>query len=414
MLSVDVIMNNIVVVSQVFYPNTQSTSILLTDLALNLQNKNTKLTVICGFPNGIDNYTVNRYENFNGIDIYRCGINVNLKAGLWQRIISYVSYLIHAGWKLIFLKKKEIIIGVTNPPFISILLMIVSMITDCTYYFIMHDVYPEGLVAVGKLKEHSFVTKIWRKLNLLSYRRSEKVITLGRDMSDLLIKDYALDPGKIEYIPNWSLTTAHEPIPFEKNDLARDLKIQDKFVVQYSGNMGLWHDVDTLIRAAASLKSNLDIQFLFIGNGIRQKQAQQLAQQLEANNIIWMDFVPQEQLNTSLTCSHVALISLKNGLEGIAVPCKLYGILASGRAILAQVPKKSEIAYVIEEEKCGFVIPPGDVAGLAKRIEQLAADHDLTRGMGRNAYQAYRSKYTIETITKQFQLMLGIEPAKRL
>jgi colanic acid biosynthesis glycosyl transferase WcaI len=374
-------MNNIVIVSQVFYPNTQSTSILLTDLALNLQNKNTKVTVICGFPNGVDNDTVERYENFNGIDIYRCGINVNLKAGLWQRVTSYISYLLHAGWKLLFLGEKEIILGVSNPPFLSIVLMIVSLIKHCQYYFIVHDVYPEGLVAVGKLKEQSLITKTWQKLNQLSYRRSEKIVTLGRDMSDLLIENYALDRHKIEYIPNWSLTTAQEPISFEQNDLAHNLGIQSKFVVQYSGNMGLWHDIDTFIRAA---------------------------QQLELTNIIWMDFVPTEQLNTSLTCAHVALISLNSGLEGIAVPCKLYGILASGRAILAQVPQKSEIAYVVEEEECGFVVPPGDVDGLVKRIEQLFADRDLTNKMGGNSFQAYKSKYTIESITGQFQSMLRI------
>lgn len=401
-------MNSVVIVCQVFYPNTQSSSILLTDLALNLQNKNTRITVICGFPNGVDNDIVKRYENFNGIDIYRCGINVNLKAGLWQRATSYISYLLHAGWKLLFLSEKEIILGVSNPPFLSIVLMIVSLIKNCKYYFIVHDVYPEGLVAVGKLKEQSLITKIWRKLNQFSYRRSEKIVTLGRDMSDLLINNYALDRHKIEYIPNWSLTTSAKPISFGQNDLAHKLEIQSKFVVQYSGNMGLWHDIDTFIRAAASLNNNPDIQFLFIGNGIGQKQAQELAQQLHLTNIIWMDFVPTEQLNTSLTCAHVALISLNSGLEGIAVPCKLYGILASGRAIVAQVPQKSEIAYVIEEEECGFVVPPGDVDGLVVKIEQLFADRDLTNKMGENSFLAYKSKYTIESITKQFQSMLKI------
>ena len=401
-------MNNVVIVSQVFYPNTQSTSLLLTDLALSLQNKNTKVIVICGFPNGVDNDIVKRYENFQGVDIHRCGININLKAGLWQRATSYVSYLLHAGWKLTFWGGEAIILGISNPPFLSIILMIVSLIRNSSYYFIIHDVYPEGLVAVGKLKEQSLLTKAWQKINQMSYRRAERIVTLGRDMSDLLVKNYALDLHKIEYIPNWSLTTTKEPMLFAQNDLAHELKLQDKFVVQYSGNMGLWHDIDTFIHAAASLQSNQAIQFLFIGNGIGQKQAQELAQQLRLTNIIWMDFVPQQQLNTSLTCAHVALISLNSGLEGIAVPCKLYGILASGRAILAQVPAKSEIAYVIEEEKCGFVIQPGDVDGLVKRIEQLALDRDLTDKMGWNSFQAYKSKYTIENITQQFQSMLSI------
>jgi colanic acid biosynthesis glycosyl transferase WcaI len=401
-------MNKIVLVSQVFYPDPCATSSLLTELALNLQNKNNKVVVVCGFPNGVDDQIVNRHDNFDGIDIYRCGIKINSKAGLLQRIISYAFYLIHATWKLIFLKDKDMMLGVTNPPFISILLLIVSAITRCKYYFILHDVYPEGLVAVGKLKEKSFITKIWRKLNRYSYQRAIKLVVLGRDMKDLLIQNYGLAPEKIEYIPNWSITPTNTFIPFEKNDLARELNIQAKFVVQYSGNMGLWHDIDTFVRAAAQLKTNPDIQFLFIGNGIRQQQSHQLSQELELTNIIWMDFVPKDQLSTSLACAHVALISLNTGLEGIAVPCKLYGILGSGRAILAQVPATSEVADTIIEEECGFVIPPGDVAGLVNRIQQLAIDLDLTNTMGLRSFQAYKSKYTIETIAKQFKQMLEI------
>jgi colanic acid biosynthesis glycosyl transferase WcaI len=403
-------MNNTILVSQVFYPNTCATSTLLTELSLKLQDENNKVTVICGFPNGIEHQTVESYENFNGIEIYRCGIKLNSKSGLLQRTFSYLFYLIHAAWKLFFLKEKDKIIGVTNPPFLSILLMIVSAITSCKYYFVIHDVYPEGLVAVGKLKEESLVTKIWRQLNRYSYHSAIKLIVLGRDMKDLLIQNYGINPEQIEYIPNWSITPATVSKSFEHNDLASELDIQNKFVIQYSGNMGLWHDIETFIRVAAQLQTNPGIQFLFIGNGIRKQKAYQLAQELELTNIIWMDFVPKEQLSTSLTCAHVALISLNTGLEGIAVPCKLYGILASGRAILAQVPEKSEIAYTITEEECGFVIPPGDVEGLVSRIQQLERDRELTNTMGLRSFKAYKSKYTIETIAKQFRQMLELDP----
>jgi colanic acid biosynthesis glycosyl transferase WcaI len=402
-------MKNLVLISQVFYPNTQSTSLLLTDLALNIQDSDTKVIVICGFPNGIDNDLVDRYENFKGIEIHRCGINVNLKKGLWQRIVSYISYLFHAGWKLLFLQQKDIILGVSNPPFLSIVLMIVSMLSGCKYYFIMHDVYPEGLVAVSKLTPTSPATKLWHTLNKLSYRYAKKIVVLGRDMQELLMRKYSISADKIAYIPNWSLTTTDTPISFESNSLAQELNLQDKFVVQYSGNMGLWHDIDTFIRAAAKLSSKTNIKFLFVGNGIRLTQAQKLAQKLELQNVMWMDFVPKEKLHTSLSCAHISLISLNLGLEGIAVPCKLYGILGSGRAILAQVPSTSEIAYTVLEEECGFVVTPGDVDGLVKRIMQLEADRDLTNEMGHRAFQAYQSNYTIEIITKQFKEVLHIQ-----
>ncbi|MCX7403065.1 MAG: hypothetical protein NTY87_08165 [Planctomycetia bacterium] len=36
------------------------------------------------------------------------------------------------------------------------------------------------------------------------------------------------------------------------------------------------------------------------------------------------------------------------------MPCKLYGVLAAGRAIVAAVPEGSEVASVVHEEGCGL------------------------------------------------------------
>jgi glycosyltransferase involved in cell wall biosynthesis len=60
------------------------------------------------------------------------------------------------------------------------------------------------------------------------------------------------------------------------------------------------------------------------------------------------------------------------------------------------------------EEECGFVIPPGDVDELVNKIQQLETDRDLTSKMGLKSFHAYKSKYTIESIVKKFQRVLGI------
>jgi glycosyltransferase involved in cell wall biosynthesis len=396
---------HIVIVSQVFYPNTQSTSQLLTDLALNFHSTGDQVTVICGFPGS--SLAISNPAVYQGIKIYYCGFNVDLKKGLLQRLISYFSFLLHAGWQVVWLPSKDIILGVSNPPFLSIVLAIASYFSSSRYYFLVHDVYPEGLVAVGKLAATSPVTALWLGLNRWSYHRAAKLIALGRDMKHLLAKNYQLPTERIAYIPNWSVLPSPNWQSFQGNSLAIELGIQDKFVVQYSGNMGLWHDIDTFVRAAAVLQSNSRIQFLFIGNGIRKQQAQALAAQLRVNNIIWQDFLPKARLHDSLTCAHVALISLTSGLEGIAVPCKLYGILAAGRAILAQVSPTSEIATVVAEENCGFVVPPGNTSELVTRIEQLAQDSALVDTMGEKAFLAYQSKYTIQNIATQFQSLFA-------
>ena len=113
--------------------------------------------------------------------------------------------------------------------------------------------------------------------------------------------------------------------------------------------------------------------------------------------------MPLEQLRESLSTCHVALISLREGFEGVAVPSKLYGILASGRAIIAHVPRESEVAYVVEEERCGLVVDPGDADGVRTAILDLAADPERVQEMGERAFEAYCTKYRQEQAIRAFR-----------
>jgi GDP-D-mannose 3', 5'-epimerase len=159
--------------------------------------------------------------------------------------------------------------------------------------------------------------------------------------------------------------------------------------------MGLWHDMDGIVRAAERLRDDPRVAFVLIGDGIRRASAQRLARKLALTKVLWRDFVPAERLAESLSGCHAALISLRKGLHGITVPSKLYGIMAAGRPLLAQVPPGSEIAMTVDERRCGLVAPPGDVDGLASAIRHLVDRPGLAH-MGGNAFSFYRSRYTVE------------------
>ena len=91
----------------------------------------------------------------------------------------------------------------------------------------------------------------------------------------------------------------------------------------------------------------------------------------------------------------------------MAVPCKLYGILATGRAIIAAVPKTSETARVIEEEHCGVLVAPGDAQGLADGILHLCNNPGIVAEMAENARSAYLRLYTLDSALNRFEQALA-------
>ncbi|MBF0481985.1 MAG: glycosyltransferase family 4 protein [Desulfovibrionaceae bacterium] len=391
---------------QTFYPDTISTSQLFTGLLTRLAEAGRGVTVYCGYPaKGAENLP--RREVYRGVRIRRLGLNVALKKSLFHRLASYLSYLGGSFAAMMRLKKDALVFGVTNPPFMLNLLWLASLLRGFKYQYMLLDIYPEGLAKVGLLSEKSLAFSLWSRLNAWGYDRADKLVVLGRDMTPLLTDAYRQPPEKIVYIPHWSPHAGEEPPRFEDNPMAEELGLRDFFVVQYSGNMGLWHDIDGLVETARLLRGEESIRFLFIGDGRRRAKAMELAARHGLTNIVWLDYLPLERLGVSLPCCHAALISLRDGCEGVAVPCKLYGVMASGRAILAQVPAASEVALAVTESGCGLVTPPGDPAALAEAVLTLARDRSGAREMGLRASREYARKYTIEQAVLHFSRLFA-------
>ncbi|HRQ73195.1 MAG TPA: glycosyltransferase family 4 protein [Phycisphaerales bacterium] len=405
----------ILFVCQVFYPDTTSTSQLFTSMFAEMVKEGHDITALCAFPSGREGRgrKLPRFEVYKGIKIRRLGFRIDHKKSHYSRAMSYLGFMIPALLRLLFVPKPTIVFGVTNPPFLAQGLYLISLLRGLKYQYMVLDAYPESLIALG-MSERSFVARAWTWLNKLAYRRAEKMIVLGRDMTTMLVNRYGIDEKKsIVYIPHWSAVEAPDPLPVEKSAMIDRLGLRGKFIVQYSGNMGMWHDMDSFVRAAKQVEDDPSIHFLFIGEGARRTAAVRLAEELGCTNITWHDFVPLEQVRESLSSCHAALISLRAGFEGIAVPSKLYGILMSGRAVLAQTPIESETAYTLAECDCGVTVAPGDTDGLVRAIREMAANRERTAEMGRRAFRAYKEKYTQAQAIEAFSDLWGLDMKKR-
>lgn len=51
-------------------------------------------------------------------------------------------------------------------------------------------------------------------------------------------------------------------------------QLTEKFVVMYSGNLGITHDIESIVLTAEILKENTAIQFVIIGDGAKREKHQ--------------------------------------------------------------------------------------------------------------------------------------------
>ncbi|MBN2349903.1 MAG: glycosyltransferase family 4 protein [Bacteroidales bacterium] len=398
-------MNKFLLISQVYYPDEVSTANLFTNLCSKLVKENIDVEVWCAQPSYTNLKKQPSLLFYNKIKIRFLPSTQFPKSNLLGRLMNYLTFSISLSCRLLISRDKTKIFTHTTPPTLGILIAFICSIKKRPFVYILLDIFPYGLIKLEKVSGKNVFISIWKKLKLYALRKSNKIIVIGRDMKEWLGVVYKEGLSKTEYIPLWQDDSLIYPIDFNKNSFILKNNLQDKFVVQYSGNMGLWNDMKTFGLAAKQLSDN-SIYFFFIGDGMRKNELSDVFEDSLPPNVSFLPFQSNNKLGVILSACHIALISLREGLEGMAVPSKIYGIMAAGIPSIAMVPENSEIALIIKEENCGYVVKPSDVSGLIAAILKLKQDLQTRQIMGKNARIAFEQKYTTKIIAKKYKKII--------
>jgi len=386
---------NVVILSQYFFPELISTGQLLTELAEELVKMGCSVSVVAGQPTYYELSRVPTEIEHHGIKIFRVGNTQLEKNSVSGKVLNSATFFLGAVLRSMAMSRDAVVLVVTNPPILPFVPYLQSILCKRKYVCLVHDVYPDIAVQLGYIGKSGIFRGLWEKLNRKMLHGAAAVIVLGRDMEKKVqAKLDKSEWGKIRVIPNWSDEDAIRPVEKEENLFLREIGISPStFIIQYSGNMGLSHDMETIIEAANRLQE-IPVRFLFIGGGGKRKKIEKMAADLGLKNVQFLPYQPKGNLRYSLACSDVSLVCLDKGVEGLSVPSKYYGILASGRPVIALMAEDSEVAMSIRESGCGYVVPPMAPDVLAGKIRYLFDHPDAAREMGKKARESLEKNYS--------------------
>ncbi len=314
------------------------------------------------------------------------------------RALSYLTCYVYVFLKIMLhSSRRSLLFFVTTPPFMGLIGCLFKKIRGQKYVMLVYDKYPDVLLETHVLKE-GFIAKTWRKLNRVALNHADAVITLGDYMANRLAKDFDVSKtalGHIAVIHNWADVDEIKPLSKnEDNPFIREHGLEGKFIVMYSGNMGATHDMETLVGAAKQLKDHPDIRFVIIGDGAKKQFVVDAKEKHDLENMLILPYLSQDRLRFSLPSADIAIVTIANGIEGSLVPCKFYGCLAAGNALIAICNPECEIADIVKNEQCGRVIALGDTAGLENAILNYYENDDVLAQAKFNSRNAAVQKYS--------------------
>ncbi len=395
-------------VCELYYPEVNATGHYITQIGTGLADE-FDVNVICGQPNYLSKgIRAPGRDSYKGTNIYRVWSTTLNKDIVLFRLVNMLT--IGASMFLTCLRhfrRGDKVLVVTAPPSLPYSTALAALAKGSSYVVLLHDLYPDILVALGKTARGSLLHTTIEFLNRWLYKHANRLIVVGRDMKDRVLKKSEGLDVPIEVIPNWSDLDAIDPEPKRSNRLLLEHGLESKFVLMYAGNIGHPTDIRTIVEAADDLKRNNSIHFVFVGSGAKKVWLEREVRERRLENVTILGQLPRDEQNTFLNACDVGLVSLNAGMFGLAMPSRTYNILAAGKPIIALTDAGSELAQVIDEDEVGWHAPPGNRTSLVRMIEQAMSEPSRLDFMGIKARKVAEDKYAPSTAISKYAGVLG-------
>jgi len=365
------------------------------ELARHWADAGHEVTVLTGFPNHPTGVVPAEWRGRLRRFIHReqlDGVNV-VRTWLWplpnrkahERMRNYASFCISAALTGLGIERPDVIIATSPQLLVGLSGWWLAAWKRTPFVFEVRDLWPESLVAVGAGDENSLLHRALAAIAGFLYKRATHIVVVTPAFKDHLVRVWKVAAEKISLVANGVETEMFAPQTPESDARTRaDLKAEGKFLVCYSGTMGMAHGLDTLLDAASQLRGPApSVQFVLVGEGADKQRVVDLARQRDLTNVTFLEQRPREQIPALISASDACLVLLKKtDVFKTVIPTKMLEFMSCARPVILGVDGQAR--EIMEEARAGIVIEPENATELAEAIRSLAADTERGRLLGSN------------------------------
>lgn len=399
---------NLLIYAHYYYPDVASTGQILTELAEGLKDT-FHTTVICTVPSYTGKisqyYRKHKYyfENINGVNVLRIRVPEFRKNFTPSRIYNIFSYFISAVFATFRVERQDYVFTISQPPILGGMLGVIGKrIKGAKLIYNIQDFNPEQVQAVD-FTHNKFILNTMMTLDKFSCRQADKIVVVGRDMIETLEKRFSQLPS-YAYINNWINEKEIYPLPGDERQVLRfkeQYGLDGKFVIMYSGNIGLYYDLPNIVKVIERFQNQQEIVFAFIGEGSVLEELRSYGEKHGLSNVVFIPYQDKKRLIYSLNSGDVHFVVNARGIKGVSVPSKLYGVMAAGKPVLGILEEGSEARLIVEDAGCGISVIPGDYDAIEDLIQlfiDMRGTAQLTE-MGKKGRE-----YLVDYLTKDVSI----------
>lgn len=379
---------NILVVCQHYWPE----NFRVTEICEALVERGHSVTALVGLPNYPDGKVPaeykrlrNRRQEHGGVHIRRC-MEIGRRPGKLGLAVNYVSYMLSACWKALWLKRDydAIYAFSTSPVLMSLPAAMLRRLTGKKLLIYVLDIWPACLAAMN-VPEGSALYRFMRRVSRWVYASADRLAYSSVSFRRYMLQTHGLDMGTDGYLPQFADDVFAGALP---------ARAPSAFVeLVFAGNVGKVQSVETLVEAMSFLRGR-PVRLHVVGDGANLGACRALADELELGAAVtFYGRRPLEDMPAFYAMADAMLVSMKNDpLVSFTLPGKVQSYMAAGKPVLGSIA--GEARMVVERAACGFCAEPEDARAFARAVERfLAADgHEAMGESGRRYYREHFTK----------------------
>ena len=396
----------VLIVSQYFWPE----NFRINDLTFELVRRGHDVSILTGIPNypkgevfEVFRRDRKAFASYMGAKVYRVPI-FSRGSGSIRLILNYLSFVvsgcIFGPWLLHKQTFDVIFVYEPSPVTVGLPAILLGRIKHAPIIFWVQDLWPESLVAVGKVRSTKAIAAIGLLVRFI-YRNC--ALVLGQSQGFLLkIVEYCPDATKVRYFPNW----AEDIFNFDRVTPAPEVPLQtDVFNIVFAGNVGEAQDFPAILNAVELLGGDRAIRWIIVGEGrmFDWLREEVLRRNLEHSFLLLGRF-PLDRMPSFYVHADALFLSLKSDpIFSLTIPGKLQSYLMSGIPVLGMLD--GEGAKVVHNSNAGLVCPAGDFRQLALIVDKMASLSSFERRqLGENGREYALREFSRQTLISRLEM----------
>ena len=370
---------------------------MMHELALELKNSSHEVLILTPKPLQKELLTVQKIDGISVL-FFRSGEIKNvgkLKRAINESLLSYQAFKSAKE----YLKENPCngIIYYSPSIFFGSLVRKLSNLWNCKSYLILRDIFPQWAVDNNLIKENSLVHWYFNFFEKINYKSADRVGVMSPSNLEFF-KSKNINTSKFEVLYNWAQIGE---VPKVENNFRKKLKLKNKIVLFYGGNIGHAQQMMNLINLAKKFTKNSSVHFLFVGEG---DEVELLLKELSNNKLKNITYLPPVNQNTyfeMLNEFDIGMFSLHSGHKTHNFPGKLLGYMSYSKPILGCVNVGNDLADVVNSAKAGIVVDSNDSFGLYEAAKALIDSESIRNKMGTNGRELLLNKFSVKSVSKQ-------------